>query len=32
MGFQISKKDIDHIVSNTPDAIERVLKVVQIKI
>ncbi|KRW99159.1 Calponin homology domain [Pseudocohnilembus persalinus] len=32
MGFQISKIDIDHVVGAVPDAIERVLKVVQIKL
>ena len=32
MGFKISKPDIQSIVNCVPDAIERVLKVVQIKL
>ncbi|KAL4508561.1 hypothetical protein ABPG72_003865 [Tetrahymena utriculariae] len=32
MGFQISKNDIDCIINAVPDAVERVLKVVQIKL
>ena len=32
MGFQLSKNDIEACVTCVPDAIERVLKVVQIKI
>jgi hypothetical protein len=32
LNFQVSKNDIDHIITNTPDTIERVLKVAQNKI
>ncbi|EAR83434.2 sperm flagellar protein (macronuclear) [Tetrahymena thermophila SB210] len=32
MGFQISKNDIDCIINAVPDAVERVLKVCQIKL
>lgn len=32
MGFQISKGDIDCIINAQPDAVERVLRVVQIKL
>lgn len=32
MGFQLSKNDIDHVINCVPDAVERVLKVVQVKI
>lgn len=31
MNFQLSKKDIDQVVNCVPDAIERVLKVIQVK-
>ena len=32
MNFQVSKNDIEHIVTSTPDIIERVLKIAQNKI
>ena len=32
MGFQLSKNDIEACVTGVPEAIERVLKVIQIKI
>ena len=32
MGFQISKGDIDCMINAQPDAVERVLRVVQIKL
>ena len=32
MGFQISKTDVENVVHCVPDAVERVLKVVQIKL
>jgi hypothetical protein len=32
LNYQISKNDIDHIITCTPDIIERVLKVTQMKI
>ncbi|CAD8056383.1 unnamed protein product [Paramecium sonneborni] len=32
MGFQITQKDIDAVISVVPEAIERILKVVQVKI
>lgn len=32
LNFQISKNDIEHIITSTPDVIERVLKVTQNKI
>ena len=32
MGFQVSKTDIESVVNCVPDAVERVLKVVQVKL
>jgi hypothetical protein len=32
MGFQLNKTDIDAVINCVPEAIERVLKVLQIKI
>lgn len=32
LNFQVSKNDIEHIITCTPDVIERVLKVTQNKI
>lgn len=32
INYQISKQDIEHIITNTPDIIERVLKASQSKI
>lgn len=32
INFQISKTDIEHIITSTPDSIERVLKVMKDKI
>lgn len=32
INFQVSKADIEHIITATPDAIERVLKVLHTKI
>lgn len=32
MGFQLTQKDIDAVISVIPEAVERVLKVVQVKI
>ena len=32
MNYQVSKNDIEHIITSTPEAIERVLKVAQNKI
>lgn len=32
LNFQVSKNDIEHIITCTPDTIERVLKVTQNKI
>jgi hypothetical protein len=32
LNYQISKNDIDHIITCTPDIIERVLKMSQVKI
>ena len=32
INFQISKNDIEHIITCTPDSIERVLKVMKVKI
>lgn len=32
LNFQVSKNDIEHIITSTPDTIERVLKVTQNKI
>ncbi|CAD8059369.1 unnamed protein product [Paramecium sonneborni] len=32
MGFQITQKDIDAVISVVPEAVERILKVVQVKI
>ena len=32
IGFQLSKNDVDHVINCVPDAIERVLKVVQVKL
>ena len=32
LNYQISKNDIDHIITCTPDIIERVLKMTQVKI
>lgn len=32
MGFQITSKDIDSVINAAPDAVERVMKVVQVKI
>jgi hypothetical protein len=32
LNYQISKNDIDHVITCTPDIIERVLKVTQNKI
>lgn len=32
LNFQVSKNDIEHIITSTPDVIERVLKVTQNKI
>ena len=32
LNFQVSKNDIEHIVTSTPDIIERVLKIAQNKI
>ena len=32
LNFQVSKNDIEHIITSTPDVIERVLKATQNKI
>ena len=32
LNFQVSKNDVEHIITCTPDVIERVLKVTQNKI
>jgi hypothetical protein len=32
LNYQISKNDIDHVITCTPDIIERVLKMTQVKI
>jgi hypothetical protein len=32
LNFQVSKNDIDHIITSTPDTIERVLKVTHTKL